>query len=210
MSVGSFKTTEGGVNWSRGRGAAKVTILLDFKQLEKWARKTAQDEARLWTSAYSAACSGLKKKFLSVVKKAGGVEGVPKFKDFEDFTKSLRAIRGKTAPMGGILAERDSVGAWKRNGYQIIGWKDYLEQVAVRFQDGGTNSDDKYFADNDYRRMWHRLGIRVVPEAYAHNERKVLPEPFGSYVDRYLEEWARGAYYKKLARLMVKNGGFAV
>ena len=206
MSLGTFKTTEGGVAWSRGRGAAKVSLLIDFNAIKRWARKTEQDEKALWKSAYAAACSGLKKKFYSVVRNAGGVEGVPKFRDFEEFTNELRSIRGRTSPMGGILAAKDSIGAWKRNGYQIIGWKDYLKEVAIRFQDGGSAADDKWFSDPVYRRAWHRQGIRDVPRSYAHNPRKVLPQPFGAYVERYLKDWAQSAYFKRLARLMAKNG----
>lgn len=207
MTLGTFKTTAGGISWSRGRGAAKVTLVLDFGTLEKWAKKTAQDEKRLWHTAYSAACSGLKQKFFSVVKHAGGVEGVPKFRDFDEFTKTLRAKTGRNSPMGGILAQKSSVGAWKRNGWQIIGWKDYLAKVANRFQDGGDRADDGKMADNLRRRNWHRLGIRDIPRVYTHNPREILPEPFGEYVRKHLEEWAQGAYYKQLARLMVKNGG---
>lgn len=35
--------------------------------------------------------------------------------------------------MGGKLADKSSVGAWKKNGWQIIGWKDYLRDTAISF-----------------------------------------------------------------------------
>ena len=49
-----------------------------------------------------------------------------------------------------------------------------------------------------------RKGIKEIPRTYAHNPRKVLPEPFGSYVDAHLEEWAKGAMYKGLAQMYQK------
>ncbi len=205
MSLGSFKNVDGGVSWSRGRGAAKVSIFLDFKTLEDWARKTAQDEAKLWERAYAAACKGLRIKFQKVIRSGGGVEGVPKFKDFDAFTKSLMEKRGRDYPLGGLLTLKRNIGAWKSNGYQYIGWKDYIKDYAVKFQDGGTPDDDRKLTEPGFRQTFHRMGVHDIPTTYAHNERAVLPEPFGSYVDRYLDEWARGAYYKQLARIMAKD-----
>ena len=208
-AVGTIKNAAGGVTWSRGRGAAKVTLFIDYKSIGRWAKKTRQDNELLWRKAKAAACKGLKDKFRRVVENAGGVEGVPKFKDFDDFTLALREKRRITRPMGGVLADKQHIGAEKRNGIQYIGWKDYLKDVAIRFQEGGDAKDDAKFTDPGSRRLWHMEGFKTIPDAYAHNPRRVLPEPFGSYVKQYLVEWARGAYFKALARLMIKNGGVA-
>jgi len=200
----AFKLTDSGVLSTSGRGAAKVAIEISFKELERWARRQRIDTAKLMQSSFGRACSALRGKLRKIMASAGGVEGVPKFKDFEDFTKELRSKTGRSSPMGGVLADKSRIVAYKRNGWQVIGWPDSLAEWAVNFQDGiGSAAYDPFRNDAD-RHAWHRLGIRDIPRAYVHNPRRVLPEPFGSYVDRYLIQWAKGAFYKELARQMQK------
>ena len=163
------------------------------------------DTDKLMQKSFAAACSGLKKKFQQVVRSAGGVCGVPKFRSFEEFTNELRRVEGiSSRPMGGKLAEKSSIGAWKRNGWQVIGWKDYLAEAAIRFQDALPGDAETKLNDNSYRRSLHIKGIRDIPRTYTRNKREVIPEPFGKYVQEHLEQWARGAYYKTLARMMQK------
>lgn len=208
-SLGTFKVSDGGVTLSRGRGAAKAVLLeVSFKELELWAARNGVDEKRLWRKSYGRACKGLKDKFQKVVTRAGGVEGVPKFKDFEAFTKELRGKSRppKTAPMGGRLADKKVIVAYKIGNKQIIGWPDGMAKAAVNFQDAvGGKSADFFLSDPKSRRRIHQLGIKDVPRTYAHNPRRIIPEPFGSYVQKHLEEWARGAFYKDLARQMAKK-----
>ena len=202
----AFSLTATGVDVSRGRGAARVVLSLSFKDLEKWARRQEIDTARLMQRSFGRAASGLKKKFYDVMKSGGGVCGVPKFKDFDAFTAELRRVTGRSSPMGGILADKGNIVAFKRNGYQVIGWPDNLEKVATAFQEGrGGSEAERWFTDPSYRRLFHKDGVRHVPQAYVHNPRMVIPEPFGSYVQQNLEEWARGAFYKELARQMMKG-----
>lgn len=107
--------------------------------------------------------------------------------------------------MGGVLAESGSIGAWKRNGWQYIGWKDYLAETARKFQEGLPGTAEQHLLDNaNYRHYLHRRGIKDIPRTYTRNPRQVLPEPFGSYVQVHLKEWAQGSYYKQLAKLMAK------
>ena len=132
--MAKFSIGSSGVNVTSGRGAAKATIEVSFAELDAWAKKMKIDTEKLMEKSFANACSGLKKKFTSVVQHAGGECGVPKFKDFEEFTKELRQIQGiSDRLMGGRLAEKNNVGAWKQNGWQIIGWKDYLKDPAIRF-----------------------------------------------------------------------------
>lgn len=127
-------TSIGSVISQSGRGEGKVTLVVSFKELETWAHRNAVDTNKLMQKSLANACSGLKAKFRKVVQHAGGESGVPKFKSFEEFTTTLRRSYGKTGnPMGGTLASKQSIGAWKRNGWQIIGWKDYLKSIAERF-----------------------------------------------------------------------------
>lgn len=203
--LGTFKVGDLGVTLSRGRGANKTVVLdVSFKELEKWAAWNRVNADKVWQASFARACKNLKSKFAKILSKGGGVEGVPKFKDFEEFTKELRAIQNKSnAPMGGILAEKSSIVSYKIGNTQYIGWPDRLAEWAVNFQDGvgGKYSENK-FTDPYFRAQYHRMGIKDVPHEYVHNPRRIIPEPFGSYVDRYLEEWARAIYYKQLARAM--------
>lgn len=199
--------TATGVDFVSGRGKNKaVTLSMTFKQLETWAKRQKIDVPRLMKRSFGRACSGLKKKLYQVMASAGGVNGVPKFKDFEDFTKELReAGKRSGVPMGGVLADKSRIVAFKRNGWQIIGWPDALAAWAVKFQDGGDKLAEAQLADPSWRHYVHRLtGIHEIPRTYTHNPRRVLPEPFGDYVKLHLEEWARGAFYKELARQFQK------
>lgn len=207
-SLGTFSVGADSVSLSRGRGAAKTVVLeVSFKELELWAARNGVDEKRLWRNSYGRACKGLRNKLEQVMYKGGGVNGVPKFHDFEEFTRQLREMDGKSGrPMGGVLAEPSRIVAFKRGNAQIIGWPDKMEKAAVNFQDAvGGNLAEKFLNDSWRRRRWHRMGIRDIPRTYAHNPRQVIPEPFGSYVQKNLEEWARGAFYKDLARQMAKK-----
>ena len=203
----AVKLTATGATVTTGKGAAKTVVLeVDFSELIAWAKRTKVEEAKVWRKAYGAALRGLKAKFKKVVSRAGGVEGVPKFKDFEEFTKQLRATNNRTRPMGGVLADKNRIVSYKLNGWQYIGWPDALASWAVKFQDGAGGSDaDNFLNDPKSRHYLHKKGIRDIPHVYAHNPRRVLPEPFGSYVDKHLETWAEHVFMKELAKLMAKG-----
>ena len=199
----AYSLTASGVRASSGRGASAIVLEFSFKEIDAWAKRMEKDTKELWRLSYGRAVSGLKKKFIEVMQKSGGVYGVPKFKDFEDFTKTLRAKSGRTATMGGLLADKSVVVAFKRNGYQVIGWPDYLEKSATAFQEGrGGPEAERWFTDPDYRRCWHRAGLKDIPRAYVHNERMVIEPYFVDYVRKNLDEWAKGAYYTGLVKLM--------
>ena len=199
----AYSLTATGVSFTSGRGKGAVAIELSFREIDRWAKRMQKDTKELWRLSYGRACAGLKKKFVEVMQKSGGVYGVPKFKDFEDFTKTLRSMSGRTATMGGLLADKSVVVAFKRNGAQVIGWPDYLADTACAFQEGrGGPTAEKYFTDPDWRRSWHRAGLKDIPRAYVHNERMVIEPYFVDYVKKNLDEWAKGAYYKGLVALM--------
>ena len=199
----AYTLTATGVSVTSGRGKNAVALDLSFREIERWAKRMDKDTKELWRLSYGRACAGLKKKFIEVMQKSGGVEGVPKFKDFEDFTKTLRSMSGRTATMGGLLADKSVVVAFKRNGYQVIGWPDYLETAATAFQEGrGGPNAEKWFTDPEYRRSWHRAGLKDIPRAYVHNERMVIIPYFVDYVKKNLDQWAKGAYYTGLVKLM--------
>ena len=199
----AYTLTDSGVSFTKGRGRNAVALVVSFKEIDRWAKRMQKDTKELWRLSYGRACAGLKKKFVEVMQKSGGVEGVPKFKDFEDFTKELRAKGGRTATMGGLLADKSVVVAFKRNGAQVIGWPDYLANTACAFQEGRGGPDaEKWFTDPEWRRAWHRSGLKDIPRSYVHNERMVIEPYFVDYVKKNLDEWAKGAYYKGLVKLM--------
>lgn len=212
--LGTFSVGSGNVVLTQGRGRNKAVVLdVSFKELEVWAAKNQIDEKKTWDKAWNRAMSTLRSRLQKVVKGAGGYEGVPKFKDFEAFTKELRAISNRTSPMGGILSDPHLI-KWEKIGKtSYIGWLDRLADWAVKFQDGepGFNSE-WYFTTPEGRHLMHEKGIKNVPHEYVRNPRRVLPEPFGTHVDKYLPEWAQGVFYKDLAKQMAKkrlsyNGG---
>lgn len=200
----AYTLTDCGVQVTKGRGRNAVAIDLSFAEIEAWAKRMKKDTKELWRLSYGRAADGLKKKFIQVLERAGGIYGVPKFKDFEDFTRQLRAANGRSAvPMGGVLAEHGSVVKFKRNGAQVIGWPDGMEKVATAFQEGRGGPDaEKYFTDPEWRRTLHRRGFSDIPRAYVHNERMVIVPYFVDYIGRYLDEWAKSAYFTGLAKLM--------
>lgn len=206
-----YSVTDSGIEISRGRGKAKVTLDVSFKELERWAKRQKIDTPKLIRRSFGRAVSGLRKVFVSVMQNSGGVYGLPKFKDFESFTLDLRRAYGRTATMGGALAEPANIVAFKRNGWQVIGWPDRLKDWSAKFQEGiGGAASEELFADPKSRARLHRLGIANVPYSYVHNPRMILPEPFGAVIRTNLDKWARGAFYKDLAKQMFKSGALNV
>lgn len=205
----AVSTTGSSVVFTSGRGRnATVSLSISFREIDRWAARNRVDTARLMRRSFGRAVGGLRKKFASVMQAGGGTAGVPKFADFEAFTQELRAKRGTSGrQMGGVLAEKNRIVAFKRNGWQYIGWPDRLGAWAVKFQDAVGPEGYNPFTDPAGRAAFHRLGIADVPHAYVHKPRRVIPEPFGSYVKANLKEWARSIFYKDLARQMKKTGG---
>lgn len=204
----AYSISGSSVVMTRGRGAARVELRVSFADLEKWARRMKVDTEKLMKRSFGRACSGLKKKFQQVMSEGGGVLGVPKFRTWEDFTRELRTVEGKAGnPLGGILADKKRIVAFKRNGWQIIGWPDGMAKIAVAWQEGraADKIGETFLQEPRVRYALHRKGIRFIPYAYVHNPRRMIPEPFGSFVKAHLEEWARGAFYKELARQMQKG-----
>ena len=202
-SLGTFKVNDGNVTLTRGRGANKAVVLdVSFKELEIWAARNSVNEKKVWDRAWTRAMSTLRNRLQKVISGAGGYDGVPKFKDFEQFTTELRVARNKTAPMGGVLAAKKVI-IWEKIGKSYyIGWPDRLADWAVKFQDA---EGDPYFTTMRRKISFWRLGLHNLPAQYVHNPRRVLPEPFGAHVDKYLPQWAEGVFYKDLAKQMARR-----
>lgn len=209
----AISTTGTGVRFSRGRGAAAVALDVSFKDLERWAKRQAINTPRLFRRSFGRACSGLKKQLAQIMRQGGGVQGVPKFRDYEAFTAEYRreTDRDPTGPIGGVLADKRRIVAFKRNGYQVIGWPDELARLALAFQDGRGGAEAQQWLENTrVRRFMHRAGIASVPTQYVHNPRMVIEPHFHKHVEAHLEEWATKIFYKDLARQMQKAGGVKI
>ena len=199
----TFKLTGTGVDVSSGRGNARVTISVDFSKIEKWAKRMQIDTPKLMNRSFGRAAFALKGKFKYIMSNGGGAYGVPRFKSWEEFTVRLHGQSSNK--IGGVLADPRRIVAFKRGGWQFIGWPDALSDWARKFQD--AVGDQAQLNDPSWRAWAHRRAkTDYVPRTYVHTPRRVIPEPFGSYVEANLREWARGAYYTELARQMQKAG----
>lgn len=205
--LGKFHFGDKGVTLTRGGGKNKTVILdVSFRELRRWARRNAIKTKQLMRQSFSRACTGLKSKLQKVVSNAGGVNGVPKFKDFSAFTQELRAARGMSSrPMGGVLASKKVIVTYRENGWQIIGWPDRLAEWAVNFQDAVGGESE--LNSSSWCHYVRRLGIKDIPRTYERNPRRVIPEPFGQYVRKNLYNWAKEIFYKDLARQMAITTG---
>lgn len=201
--LGTFTVGASSVTMTRGRGANRTVALeVSFKELEKWASVNKAKTPKLIRQSFKGAVNGLTGKFREIMRKGGGINNVPKFKDFEDFTKSLREVRGiSRRRMGGKLAEKQSITAFKRGGWQYIGWPDRLHEWSAKFQEATGNND---LSNNRFRHWLHSRGIHDIPHSYTHNPREVV-KPFQKYVDQNLKKWARDILMKTLARQYAKR-----
>lgn len=208
----AISITESGARISRGRGAGAVSLDVSFRELEQWARRNRVDTPRIMRISFGRACSGLKKQLAAIMQHGGGINGVPKFSRYERITEEMRIARGvdPSGPIGGVLANRKAIKAWKRNGWQVIGWPDDIDWLAKKFQSGTGGRRDK-FKDEDFREHIHRrFGIKDVPRAYVHNERQVIEPYFHEHVAEKLDDWADNIFYKELARQMQKSGALGI
>lgn len=208
----AISLTESGAEISRGRGAAKVSIEVSFRELERWAKKNKIDTKRLMKRSYGRACSGLTRKLAAIMQHGGGINGVPRFKAYESITQEMRRARGvdPNGPIGGMLAMRKNIKAWKSGGKQFIGWPDAIGDIAEKFQSGFGERFDSW-EDKDFRAHIHRrFGLSDIPRSYVHNKREVIEPHFHGYVKSNLDYWAEHIFYKELARQMQRSGSIGI
>lgn len=207
--------SSGGDFW-RVTGTKKypgVTIDVDLSQIQKCMRRCREKLPKIRAKSWAKATGTLHKQLQMAMSKGGDpARGVPKFKDWEDFTKSLRKFRGwkkKDHKMGGVLADRDRIVTHYTKNFitgtttQYFGWPDKLRDVAVKFQDGEGDSYDK-FQDVDWRHYCHRIGFKDIPAAYVHNPRPVIA-PFKKHAIAKVNEWAKAMIHKTIAGLIARE-----
>ena len=69
----AYTLTDLGVSFTKGRGRNAVALVVSFKEIDRWAKRMQKDTKELWRLSYGRACAGLKKKFIEVMQKSGGV-----------------------------------------------------------------------------------------------------------------------------------------
>lgn len=215
-AVMAYSLTDTGVRISKGRGANAVALELSFADLTKWAKRMQLDTDALFTKSFGPACSAFKKQLAVIMRGGGGEYGVPKFKNWEDFTREMRSkIRRPFNQMGGVLSDPRRIVSFKRNGAQVIGWPDALCEWALAFQDG-TGKANGSNGQADLNSFWwrHRVhkkyGIDDIPRNYVSNPRAVIEPFFHDHVAKNLDEWVHAIYFKKIARKMKESGAVAL
>lgn len=209
----AYSLTDTGVRISSGRGANAVAIEVSFEKIESWARKMKIDTSAVFKRSFGRACSGLKKQLQVVMREGGGANGVPKFKDWTDFTRQMRERQTwrQHKSMGGVLADPRRIVAFRRNGYQVVGWPDALAAFAIKFQDGYDATSERQLSDSSWRHWVHaKMRVDDVPNVYAVRRREVIEPHFREHVAENLDKWANAIYFKDLARAMRKAGAIAV
>lgn len=191
---------------TQGRGKnATVAMQVDFSTLDKWAKRQMIDVPKITRRSFGRSAEGLRKQLVYIMAHGGSSSrGVPEFHPLESFTELVRSKRGWTGrPIGGILADKKRIVKFGHGMRQVIGWPDKLAKWAIRFQDG--DPDDLDSLRNKYERQdLHKLGIKDIPYDYITHPRPVMT-PFGNHVNKHLRDWARGAYYKELAKQFRKG-----
>ena len=190
-----------------------VAIRISMPQIEKRMRRLSADLPKLRARSLKTIAGNILKTMRKTMRVRGGLNGVPAFQDFEDFTKELRAIEGRSSrPMGGVLAENKMVRYEALTPFSSprpsirIGWQDFLSDVAVKFQLGAGGQDaEARFTDKGWRAAYHRKGIADVPRAYVHNPRPFMDEFDRGYVKPNLQKWVDGYVRRTLANQIARE-----
>lgn len=202
-----------------------ISLRIDASMLVNAMDQLKTEVPKMANDSMYGAVRKLRSHLVEVMDKGGGIYGVPKFKEYDPFTKSVRAIRGYTGKMGGVLAEDYAIVAYKQGKKQIIGYPDgatrtsekstakLIEQAggsnrvnsladfAVKFQTGEGKTPDE-FADPESRAKWGKIP-GGVPTAYAHNPRPFI-DHFAAHVGERLNEMADEIFIQKIAAKIKK------
>lgn len=224
-SYGSIRRNDAtGVTFSRGGKNNRTTFEVDVSEILAWAQSNAASMAEFTVKAAGRAASALRGQLRKIMTSEGGLYGVPKFTAWEDFTRQLREKNGGGSDkIGGQLAEHPEwIVMWKEGGKQFIGWPNArksgggkltkrvgtLDELAYKFQLGGTPDEDVCFTDPGWRKHWQIRGFWPVPDTYVHNRRDVM-STFQDHIAANLAEWREGALRKMVAQQLAQKSGWA-
>jgi hypothetical protein len=164
--------------------------------LEKQAKQTPIT----FRKAISAAVSHAKNSLRKVMNNGGGIggmAGVPVANAWHSITKQIQYMRKP----GGVLAEKRSIVAFKRDGGWIIGWPDAMAGAALQYQSAASYKFEK--AQLRYFEKWH---VKDVPAWYSRTARPII-EPFASYLDGWFAGEVKSQYDRIVKRRMKKGLG---
>jgi len=187
-----------------------VEIRISTKEIERRARRLRDQMPALRARAFKTQMKTILGQMKKAMRQGGGVYGVPKYADFEQFTKDLRAATGQSGRMGGKLADDhvfryDALTPFSSARPKVrIGWIEGLTNSALKFQLGTGNSPDPFTVAHT-RHYWHKvLATEDLPSSYLHKERQLIV-PFERHVHENLQKWIDGYVRKTLAHQIAKE-----
>lgn len=167
-------------------GHSRATL----RSLEKRFPKTMR-------AAFGAAAKRARRRLVKVMRRAGGVYGVPAMAPHHEMSTYLRPGQ----KMGGVLADDRRIVMFRRGqDEQVIGWPDALAKWASNFQEADTHPF------TDAQRKWmHKRGVPDVPFTYARPERDVID----SFAANLAAEWSDmvRAMFEKYYSARIKKYG---
>lgn len=167
-------------------GHSRATL----RSLEKRFPKTMR-------AAFGAAAKRARRRLVKVMRRAGGVYGVPAMAPHHEMSTYLRPGQ----KMGGVLADDRRIVMFRRGqDEQVIGWPDALAKWASNFQEADTHPL------TDGQRKWmHKRGVPDVPFTYARPERDVID----SFAANLAAEWSDmvRAMFEKYYSARIKKYG---
>lgn len=203
--------------WIHTSKKSPIAIEVNFKQIEACMKRCREKLPKIRAKSWARSVGTLLKQLKSVMKSGGNPQkGVPKFQQWDDFTRALmkaRSNRGgnkQKARIGGVLADENKIVSYMRKSFltntaeQVFGWPDALEKAAILFQDGGNSQSGAALADNSWRAYVHRLGVDSIPRDYTHVPRPVLV-PFKDYAVKKIDEWAEAQIHKTMAAIIANE-----
>jgi len=209
MGYGSTKALADGSGY-RNTIKCGVEIRISTKEIERRARRLRDQMPAIRARAFKTQMKTILGQMKKAMRQGGGVYGVQKFADYEQFTKDLRSATGKNGRMGGRLADDhvfryDALTPFSSARPKVrIGWLEQMTESALNFQIGKGNSTDPFTVANN-RHYWHKvLATETLPSAYVHKERQLIV-PFERHVHENLQKWIDGYVKKTLAHQIAKE-----
>lgn len=211
MGFGSTRALADGSGY-RNTIRGGVEIRISMKEIERRMRRMRDKLPKLRERAFKVQMGTILKQMQKAMASGGGVYGVPRFKEYESFTKDLRKAYGRDAngPIGGNLANKhmfryDALTPFSSTRPKVrIGWLKGCEDSAMKFQLGQGNTPDP-FTDRQQRHQWHRvLATDELPDHYVHNQRQLII-PFERHVTENLQKWIDGYVRKTLANKIARE-----
>ena len=177
-----------------------IGVALEFTgESKKVLARLERETPRTFRAAHAAAATRAQNRLRKVMRKEGGVYGVPKFVPRHEMTRLMRP----GLPFGGKLSEKAHIVKYKKGNGQVIGWVDRLSEWASAFQGA-----ERYAFQPWQRRFFHQKhrsldGFRI-PTWYNRPERKII-DPFAADLSKEFPGMVVEMYNKYACNRMKKG-----